>query len=195
MPKLLWNIYKTKQSIYNMSVMRKHNLAFVDIETTGLDVLQHEIIEIGVVITTPALKVIEEFELKIKPEHIKNANKTSMKINHYNEEVWQSASSLDKAMKIFAKKVKDCIMIGHNVAFDAGFLEAAFSRLEIKNSMHYHKLDTVSIAWAKLHREPDLEHFSLRELCVRFGIKNEHSHTALSDARATSELYKKLMSL
>ena len=45
--------------------MRKHNLAFIDIETTGLDVIDHEIIEVGCVFTTPDLKVIEEFELKI----------------------------------------------------------------------------------------------------------------------------------
>ena len=86
-------------------------------------------------------------------------------------------------------------MIGHNVAFDSGFLEYASSEAGIANTMHYHKLDTVSISWAKLHKDPDVEHFSLRELCVRFGIKNERAHTALSDARATFELYKKLMSL
>ena len=47
--------------------MRNHNFAFIDIETTGLNVAVHEIIEIGVVLTTPDLVVIEEFELKIKP--------------------------------------------------------------------------------------------------------------------------------
>jgi DNA polymerase III epsilon subunit family exonuclease len=175
--------------------MRKHNLAFIDIETTGLDVIAHEIIEIGCVLTTPDLKVIEEFELKIKPEHIERANPTSLKVNHYNEEDWSKAIPLTKAMQEFSKKVKDCIMVGQNIAFDSGFLEHAFSKLNIVNSMHYHKLDTISIAWAKLHNDKDLEHFSLREMCVRFGIKNERAHTALSDARATYELYKKLMEL
>src|SRR5258708_20280307 len=33
--------------------MRKHNLAFIDTESTGLNVLKHEIIEIGCVITSP----------------------------------------------------------------------------------------------------------------------------------------------
>jgi DNA polymerase III epsilon subunit family exonuclease len=175
--------------------MKKHNFAFIDIETTGLNFLNHEIIEIGCVITTPGLKVIEEFELKIKPKHITDANKTSLKVNHYNPKDWESAESLEKAIKIFCKKVKDCIMVGHNVSFDAGFLEYVFNQNKIINPMHYHKLDTISIAWAKLHNDPSLEHFSLREMCLRFGIKNEHAHTALSDARATYELYKKLMSL
>jgi len=173
--------------------MRKHNLAFIDIETTGLNLLQHEIIEIGCVLTKPDLEVIEEFELKIKPEHIEGANPTSLKISHYDEEKWKSAVDLKKAMKIFAGKVKDCIMIGHNVAFDFGFLEYAFNKIQMANTMHYHKLDTISIAWAKLHNDEDFEHFSLREMCLRFGIKNESPHTALSDARATFELYKKLM--
>lgn len=175
--------------------MKKHNFAFIDIELTGLDFLKHEIIEIGCVITTPSLEVIEEFELKIKPERLEDAFPASMKINHYDPVLWENAYSLEEAMKIFAEKVKDCIMVGHNVSFDVLFLEYAFNKLRIVNSMHYHRFDTLSIAWAKLHREPDLEHFSLRELCERFGIINERAHTALSDARAAFELYKKLMEL
>ncbi len=173
--------------------MRKHNLAFIDIETTGLDVIKHEIVEIGCVITTPKLKVIEKFEFKIRPERIEDADPIALKINHYDEINWVSAHTLEEVMKIFSKKVKDCIMIGHNVSFDSGFLEHAFSKTESKNLMHYHKLDTVSITWAKLHRKPSITHFSLRELCKHFDIKNEHPHSALSDAYATFELYKKLM--
>lgn len=175
--------------------MRKHNLAFIDIETTGLSLAKHEIIQIGCVLTTPELRVIEEFELKIKPERIKDADKLSLKISHYDALNWEDAKSLKDGMKILSKKTKDCIMVGHNVAFDSGFLEYAFTLTGTINSMHYHKLDTISIAWAKLHRDPKLEHFSLRELCVRFGIKNVRAHSALSDARATFELYKKLMEL
>lgn len=175
--------------------MRKHNLAFIDIETTGLDVIDHEIIEIGCVLTTPDLKVLEEFKLKIKPEHLEIADPTAMKINHYKEELWIDAISLKEAMKILSGKVKDCIMVGQNMAFDFSFLEHAFAKYHIKNTMHYHKLDTISIAWAKFHQDTDFEHFSLREMCLRFGITNEHAHSALSDARATFELYKKLMSL
>ena len=175
--------------------MRKHNFAFLDIETTRLNLLKHEIIEIGCVITTSDLKIIEEFELKIKPERIEDANPVSLKVNHYNPTVWESAYPLKKAMNIFSKKVKECIMVGHNVSFDSGFLEYAFNQNKIANTMHYHKLDTISISWAKLHNDSSLEHLSLHEMCLRFGIKNARAHSALPDARATFELYKKLMEL
>lgn len=175
--------------------MRRHNLAFIDIETTGLDVVDHEIIEIGCVLTTPDLKVLEEFELKIKPEHIEIADPTALKINHYDESSWQDAYTLKEAMKILSDKAKDSIMVGQNVAFDSSFLEHAFSKTKVKNDMHYHKLDTISIAWAKLHADTEMKHFSLRDMCLKFGIENERAHSALSDARATYELYKKLMSL
>jgi len=175
--------------------MRKHNLAFIDIETTGLNIIKHEIIEIGCVIADQKLEILEEFELKIKPERIENADKTALKINHYNSENWESACELKEAMKTLLEKTKDCIMVGQNVAFDVSFLEYNFAKLGLNNMMHYHKLDTISIAWAKLNKEKDFEHFSLREMCKCFDIKNENPHSALSDARATFELYKKLMTL
>ncbi len=175
--------------------MRKHNFIFIDIETTGLVVTKHEIIEIGCVVTSSDLKIIEEFELKIKPKNIENADPIALKINHYNAEDWEKAIPLEDAMNILSLKAKDCIMVGQNVAFDSGFLEYAFVQTGITSSMHYHRLDTISIAWAKLHNEPNLEHFSLRELCLRFDIENENAHTGLGDARATYGLYKKLMEL
>ena len=175
--------------------MRDHNLAFVDIEATGLNVLRHEIIEIGCVLATPELGVIEEFEIKIKPERLEDADPVALKISQYDAKKWKKSVSLEEAMKLFSDKTKDTIMVGQNIAFDSGFLEYAFAKTGLQNKMHYHKLDTISIAWAKLHRSPDLIHFSLREMCERFGIKNKNAHTALSDARATYELYKKLMSL
>jgi DNA polymerase III epsilon subunit-like protein len=173
--------------------MRKHDLAFIDIETTGLNVIEHEILEIGCIITDYKLKIKKEFEIKIKPKNIKNADKTALKINHYNEKDWKDGYELKEALQIFSKKVKDCIMVGQNVAFDSGFLEYNFEKNNLKNTLHYHRLDTISIAWAKFHNDADFSHFSLREMCKYFGIENAHPHSALSDARATYELYKKLI--
>jgi DNA polymerase-3 subunit epsilon len=183
--------------------MKKHRLAFIDIETTGLDVERHEIIQLGVVLVdqiwgnkqNPDFKILDEFEVKVKPERIGQADKVALKINGYNEEAWKDALNLKDAMKIFSEKTKDSIMVAHNVAFDFCFLAKAFSVTGVPNKMHFHKLDTISIAFAKLHLNEDVDRYSLQFLCDHFGIENKNAHTALSDCRATLELYKKLMSL
>lgn len=175
--------------------MRNRNFAFIDIEATGSNLLKNEIIEIGCVVTTSDLKVIEEFEIKIKPLNIESADPAALKVNHYNPKEWESAGDLKQAMEILASKTKECVMVAQNVAFDSSFIEYAFNKTNVKNEMHYHRLDTYSMAFIKLRNESGIEKFSLRELCKFFGIKNQAAHTGLGDARATYLLYKKLSEL
>jgi len=181
--------------------MRNANLVFIDLETTGLDIERHEIIEFGCVIAKqieqknsgPKLEFVEEIEIKIKPRHIETASPEGLKINGYNETDWKDAVALEDALSIISKKTEGSIMVAQNVAFDWAFLEKAFLETNIKSRMHYHKLDTISIAFSKLYDNSDIKKFSLRELTKYFGIENKKAHTALSDARATYELYCKLL--
>ena len=186
-----------------MSQIKKQNLAFVDTETTGLNPDEHEILSIGIVLVSqnwpddgkPNFEIIDEVEIKIKPEHIENADPVALRVNKYDPADWVFAYTLNEGMKIFAEKTKDAIMVSHNLAFDYGFVDKEFRKTGIENKMHYHKLDTISIAFAKLHGDKNIDKFSLRNLTEHFGILNKNAHTALADTRATFELYKKLMEL
>ncbi len=180
--------------------MKKHNLAFIDLETTGFDPYKQEIIQIGCVIAEqeetpkgPKLKIIKEFELKVKPEKLQDADPEALRINGYNEMEWVFATDLKSAIEHLMKEASDCIMVSHNVAFDYSFLQRAFSVTGIQNTLHYHKLDTISIAFAKLYGNPEVRRFSLQALCEYFGIENKQAHTALSDVKAMVELYQKLL--
>lgn len=179
--------------------MKNKNLAFIDIETTGFNVEKHEIIEIACVIVKQnngALgSVVEEFELKIKPEKIADADPEALAINGYNEAGWMFAVSLEQAMKMLSEKTKDCIMVAHNIAFDYSFIAKAFATTNIPDQMFYAKIDTISFALAKLHNDQTVTRYSLGSLCERFGIINERAHTALADTRATVEVYRKLLEL
>ena len=42
--------------------------------------------------------------------------------------------------------------------------------------MHYHRLDTVSMAFAKLHSTPEVLRYSLAELSKHFGIESDDLH-------------------
>ena len=181
--------------------MRTTDLAFVDIETTGLDYRVNEIIEIAVVRVRqtwskdqkPVFEKILEWSAKIKPQHLEVANPAALRVNGYIPSEWTENIPLEDALKEFAEKTDGAIMVAHNVAFDSSFLEEQLARHKIKNKMHYHRLDTVSIAFAKLAEHTEIGRYSLGELCKYFGIINENAHSALSDARADFELFKKLM--
>lgn len=179
--------------------MKNKNLAFIDIETTGFNVQTQEIIEIGCVIVSQKEgllgDIIDEFELKIKPEKLENADPEALSINGYNEADWLFATNLEQAMKAFAEKTKDCIFVAHNVAFDWAFIAKAFAETAVESQLYYAKIDTISFAFGKLHQDPSVTRFSLAALCERFGVTNNKAHTALADARATSEMYRKLLKL
>ena len=181
--------------------MKKHNLAFIDLETTGLDPERHEIIEIGCIIARqverpglgPAVEKIEEIDLKVKPEHVETADPQSVRINGYTKEAWLFAVDLKPALEEIVEKTKDAIMVGQNVSFDWVFLEKAFAKTGVTHMMHYHKIDTIALAFAKLYDDDRAQKYSLRSLCDLLGVVNEREHSALSDVRATYEVYKKLL--
>ena len=179
--------------------MKNKNLAFIDIETTGFDMERQEIIEIGCVIVKQqdgiAGEIVDEFEIKIKPQRLSEADPEALAINGYNEASWMFALDLEQAMQMFAEKTKECIMVAHNIAFDYSFIAKAFAVTNVESKMFFAKMDTISYAYAKLQKNPDVTRYSLGALCEHYGIENERAHTALADARATYELYKKLQEL
>jgi len=181
--------------------MRKNNLAFIDVETTGFDAQKHEIVELGCVIVKQlddkgsSFEVIKELEIKIKPERLEDADPGALRVNGYNDADWLFAHTLQEAMTRFAEVTKDTVFVAHNIAFDYSFIQEAFKKTGIENKMFFQKLDTISIAYAKLHTDTSVERFSLQKLTEHFGIINKRAHTALADARATFEIYEKLMKL
>lgn len=181
--------------------MKTHPIAFVDIETTGFEVGKHEIIEIGLVLVRQIggegkkFEVIDELEIKIKPERIQDADPQALKVNGYEPSQWIFASTLPEAMRVFADKTEGAMFAAHNVTFDYAFIAEAFRSTGVENKMFYPKIDTISVAYAKLHANPQVEKFRLQKLCEYFGIQNEKAHTALADARALFAVYEKLMNL
>jgi DNA polymerase-3 subunit epsilon len=173
-------------------------LAFIDVETTGLDNDNAEIIELGLVLAKlkdGELVVTDQLDLKIHPTHIETAEPAALRINGYNEADWMFAVTLEDAMKLFAEKTDGAIFVAHNITFDYGFIERAFKHTGIENKMHYHKLDTIALAFGMLKDNDDMNKFSLKALTEYYGIENKKAHSAFADAYATYELFKKLMNL
>ncbi len=183
--------------------MKKRNLAFIDLETTGLNPTRQEIIEVGCVVVRQVptigrgakLEIISEFDSKVKPEHLETAEPEALRINGYNDADWLFAASLEQAMKVLVEKTEDAIMISHNITFDWSFLQSAFAKTKLVNKMSPVRLDLMSMAFAKLYHRETVQRFNLKALSDYFGIKNERAHTAMSDIKASIEIYKKLLEI
>ncbi len=183
--------------------MKKHNLAFIDLETTGFDPNKQEIIQIGCLVAKqiprpgkgPTLEFVEEFEIKVKPEHLETADPEALRINGYNDAEWIFAASLPQALEKLSKAAAGATMVAHNLTFDWQFLDHAFKATGVENKMHYAKIDTIAVAFAKLYHDDRVHKFNLASLAEHLGVKNEKAHTALADVRATYEVYKKLIEL
>lgn len=194
---------KIQGGIRTTGAMKTPDLVFVDIETTGADPHSHEIIEISVIRvkqewkpdSLPVFTVLDEWSTKVLPENIAAADPAALRINGYTVSRWRDAVRIKPALEEFARRTDGAIMVAHNVAFDSGFLEAYMSAYCIPSSMHYHRLDTVSMAFARLHSTPEVLRFSLAELAKYFGIETEGAHSALPDARTCFLLFKRLIEM
>lgn len=183
--------------------MKEKNLAFIDVETTGFDPVANEMIEIGGLIARqipvpgrgPKLEIIDEFEFKIKPERLETANPEALRINGYNDADWLFAPSLAEVMKQIQEKTAGCIIVGQNVGFDWNFVNESFKKCGLENKMHYHKIDLIPMAFAKNYHDENLKYFNLEGLAKHYGVENTKAHTALADARATFEIYKKVLEI
>jgi DNA polymerase III epsilon subunit-like protein len=176
----------------------EQSLAFVDIETTALGREKGEIIELGVVVAKMkdgVLVVCDELDLKIHPKHIETAEPQALRINGYNEADWLFATTLEEAMKAFVEKTKGAIFLAHNITFDYPFIEKALVDTGLEHDMHFHKIDTLSLAFGVLHTTNDMGKLSLRMLCEKYGIENKKAHSAFADAYALYEVFKKMMNL
>jgi DNA polymerase III alpha subunit (gram-positive type) len=177
--------------------MREKKLAFIDLETTGFNPLTHEVIEIGVPLAKLNEKGIyeelESFEVKVKPDHIETAEAEALRINRYDEGAWMFGHTQKEAFTMLAQKCEGCVLVAQNTPFDYSFLVAGFMRHGLKDPFFSAKLDTISLAYLRFRKDPEMTSFSLKSLCDKYGIRNDKAHNALADIRATFEVFKKLM--
>lgn len=171
----------------------EHPIAFTDVETSGLDAVKHEILEIGLVLVDQKTgEVVDTLNIKVRPEHIETADETALKINGYNAVDWQDASSISQAIALYGEKAKDAIFCSHNVTFDWSFIAEAFKKAGLKSTLDYHRLDLFTLIWAKT-KNSNIESFNLSKVARFFGLPEEAlPHRAINGARTAHEIFMKI---
>lgn len=168
-------------------------IAFIDLEMSGLEPIKHEILEIGIVrVGQPGLEVLEEWSIKVRPEHMETADPESLKVIGWTAEAWDDAVPLQEAMKQCVQKVAGHILAGWNVAYDWAFLEVAMQQTGIATSVHKRILDVQSFAYHALRSDIAFGTCGLETVAKRLSIVMTGHHQALADAQGTFAIYKAL---
>ena len=170
------------------------DLAFIDLETTGLDPSRHEILEIGVIrVRGDGLAEIDRTDVRVRPQRIETADPKALGLNGYSPSAWENAASLAEALEWVAPLLEATTLCGHNVAFDCAFLDAAWRSTGIAPpDPDHHTLDTATLAWPLLHTGL-VDSLSLSAVCDALGIELGPAHRALTDARRSLEVARRLL--
>lgn len=163
--------------------MIKTYVAF-DLETTGLDLENDEIIEIG------ALKVIDGKVADRFMEFVKPIQPISQKITEItgiSNDMVAKARNTEAIIREFVQFCEDYILIGHNIMFDYKFSKKYARQYGL--AFEKKGIDTLKIA-CKIHKE--FESKSLGALCEHYHVVNQSAHRAYHDALATAKVYQSM---
>lgn len=163
--------------------------AVVDLETTGLSAVDHEIIEVGTIIVNKT-EIEASYHALVKtkagiPQDIQKLTGLS------EEEIEQDGQELESVMLVFLACVKDLPVISHNSDFDYQFIRAACERCNLPLFSN-RCIDTLAMARRLLD---DVKNYKLTTLVEYFNVQTSGSHRSLEDCLATKQVYEKLIEL
>ena len=173
----------------------------VDIETGGFNASTDAMLEIaGTIIRMDEdgeLSVHRTYSFLVKPFEGANIEQASLDFTgidpyHPFREAVDEHEALTELFKVIRKEMKDqncsrAVLVGHNAHFEAGFVNAAAERCEIKrNPFHpFSFFDTATLGGLAFGQTV------LAKACAEAGISfdNAEAHSAAYDAERTAELF------
>jgi DNA polymerase III subunit epsilon len=150
-----------------------NEIAVVDVETTGLFPGGHDrIVEIGIVRMTVAGETLEEYVSLVNPE--RDIGPTD--IHGIRARDVLDAPTFADLVGDVCGRIRGAIVGGHNVQFDARFIEAELRRAG-------HELPPVKLLCTMTALGG-----SLASCCRAYQVELGQAHSAIDDARATARL-------
>jgi predicted DnaQ family exonuclease/DinG family helicase len=155
----------------------------LDVETTGLDPLVDEIIEIAIVRFTRQ-EVIDSWSTLVRPSRM--PGQEIVQLTGIEPGCLVGAPRFTEMEALVRKKIGASPIVGHSVGFDTRMLEAAGVRLS--NPL----LDTFRLSTLFLHGLPA---YNLKAVATSLGIRLEHEHRALADTEAARRVFLTIIPL
>lgn len=176
-------------------------LAFVDVETTGLQPGWHEMIDLGLVMTDLDGAVLDSLFLRIQPRHPERTSEGARRVNAFDPARWRELGALDgeaaiDRLRAFHRGVagdRHVLLVAFNSQFDAAFLDHLFRSAggSWRELYHYFVLDIPSMAWSRGYRD-----LTGTALARRLGVADEPQvaelHTGITGAMLNVRIYRAL---
>lgn len=162
--------------------LERESYVIVDIETTGLDPVSNEIIEIA------AIKV-ENGEIKDILNTLAKPNQEIgpeiERLTGINNDMVSDHPPFTEAAPKFLSFIENHILVAHNTAFDIAFLRHHLGR----------KFENQIVCTLKASRFllPNLKNHKLHTVAEYFGINAQNRHRALGDCETTYAIWLKMI--
>jgi DNA polymerase-3 subunit epsilon len=159
-----------------------------DVETTGSSAKEGGITELGAVKVWGG-EIVEELSTLVNPG--RPIQPFVVKLTGITDEMVAEAPTPEEVMPRFEEFAEGCVLVGHNVSFDQGFVDAARESCgmpPVTNTV----LDTLKLARLMV---PGLKRYRLSSLVEHFDIGASPNHRALADAEATAGVLGKLLKM
>ncbi len=162
----------------------------LDLETTGLDVKEARIVQIGALrLRQDKLVPGSELEKIIDPQVTIPA--ASTKIHGISNADTRMAPDIAAAWHELTAYLGTSVMIGHTIAYDLTVLENEAAR----HNLPWQRPRSLCVRLLAQHAVPELADPTLDKLASWFAIDIERRHTALSDAQTAALIFLKLVPL
>lgn len=163
--------------------IKEAKFVVVDFETTGLNAVEDEIIEIGAV-KIDGFNITEQFSTLVKPK--KHVSQKSYEITGISDEMLSQAPAIEKVLPDFLKFIEGFILIAHNADFDYRFLRESAKKLGVDVNVPY--VDTLQMSKALI----SIPSYGLEKVVRALSLEEFNHHRALDDASITAHVFIKL---
>ena len=176
------------------------NYVVLDFETTGLDLNNDEVIEIGAIKIRNGKYTGEKINMLCNPN--KPINPEASKVNHITNEMLQDCPTTKEAITKLLKFIGDLPICGWNVTgFDAKFLKRylieylnkPFTNKEYDSRIFAHQFFDNDLEYLAKYPDPKGNGANCHQVTVQkyYGIKNPCQHRAIGDVLACYEINKR----
>ncbi len=159
----------------------------VDLETTGLDPLRSEIIEIGALKIENG-RIVGEYQTLVKPKF--GVSRVSERITGITEKMLEEQPSIEEVMDEFMRFLGDSLLVAHNASFDYRFLRFWVEKITGKEFSRPY-IDTLALSRALL----TMSSYSLDKVASKLKLGVFRHHRALDDARITAMVFLKFQEM